>query len=385
MNPAERARILEALPGPLIEWSRDLRGDMDFAVHHELLDRAYTWAISSGDLHAAAVAAGELASDRAFVGRTADAERWLSRVSALTPPGAPVPPRARLAQALIRAMRLDIRGAIDLLDEILPDGVPSDRMLTVAVIRVMLTAVLHPGELPRLAQLLADLDAAGPWPTLPAVVLAVGRARLSLMAGLPERALEQLHLEQSGPARPLVLVHRALAHLVMADYPAAELEATDPPDAIDLWPRCRIELTAIAALARLRLGDPAAAATRFRDAVGIAQAHQDLAALTVLSASDLEELAACAYAGDVPALLAEVIGARLPSPADKRFTAPITPGEERVLRALLDHPGMTVVELAAVMGVSVNTIKTQLSALLRKTGMENRAQLVRIALQRWDR
>ena len=384
LEPPERARLMQVLPGLLIEWSRDIREDFDFSTRHALLDRAYAWAMSCRDDRAAAIAAGELAADRAFTGRTEEATIWLDRSRWLAnAAGLGETSRARLATALLASLRLDFAGAVRIVESLLPTAsTVGPHLLPPQVMRAIWTAPLRPELLPSLIADLESLLASAPWPPLSRAYVTMSIARLHLRAGRPERAIPLLDPREAGALRPMLLVHRSAAHLARGDFHAAELDATEAADTPDSWPRIRTEMGVLAAVARLRLNDAKGAAERFRDAVAQAEIHDSPIGLTVISSADLGRLAELAYGSDVPPIVTTVQEAALPDPAGPPRTHRITAKESRLLHTLLEHPDLRVQELAEHLEVSPNTIKTQLRSLYRKAGVSSRAQLLRAARTR---
>ncbi|WP_203137319.1 LuxR C-terminal-related transcriptional regulator [Microbacterium sp. JZ31] len=393
LEPHERARIARALPRMMLEWAWAMRGTYDFTRERALLDHAYAWAIASDDFAMAARVAGQLAWDNAFTGRRAIAEEWSDRAEALWKEAgrAGLPVIAHASLALLRAASLDFTGALATLDEARasaeanPDGAPvRETGFAIAALRMQWEAQADPSRLGRLCAELATLRAAArAAPPLTRLTMSVTLARLHLFAAQPEHALALLaDKEGLRTCRPLLQVHRAMAHLMLHDYIAADADASEAPEGISSWPRCQAEMRILRAAARLALGDPDAAALSFREGVAIAGAHELPVALTVVPSADLGRLATLAFGDAPPVIVRGAIAAAALAPARDPGTARLTDREERLMRTLVEHPGLSVKEIADVLGVSRNTVKSQLSALFRKTGVTNRVQLVRLARAR---
>ena len=384
LEPHERARIARVLPALLIEWSRDIRGSFDFTDRHALLDRAYAWAMSAGDPRAAATAAAELAADRAFTGRSGEAELWLRRARTLAAAARiPLPLRAGLAEALLCDLRLELPEAVRILERLVPPGTPPVvGTARITALRLMWSAQLPHADLRALAAELAALTAAVQLPPFTQIYVRLSQARLHLIAGRPERALMLLDTRDAGDLRPLLDVYRAAAHLMRGDFHAAEVDATETPDAVDRWPRIRAEKGVLAALARLNLGDREGAARRFRDAVALAEVHSAPVAFTVIPPAELERLTTATYGDEPPEVVSKVTRSRVIATSPGPLTGRLTQREARLLRTLIAHPTLRVAELAELLEVSPNTIKTQLSALYRKAGVSGRGQLIRAARAR---
>jgi DNA-binding CsgD family transcriptional regulator len=65
-----------------------------------------------------------------------------------------------------------------------------------------------------------------------------------------------------------------------------------------------------------------------------------------------------------------------PSETDLAEFFGLSPAEARVAAALLT--GKTLAEIAAIFGIRITTVRTQLASILRKVGAERQADLVRI-------
>ncbi|HKD75889.1 MAG TPA: LuxR C-terminal-related transcriptional regulator, partial [Ktedonobacterales bacterium] len=96
---------------------------------------------------------------------------------------------------------------------------------------------------------------------------------------------------------------------------------------------------------------------------------------------DLLRTAAPALKGDIPpaylrALLVAFVSSQGASEVDPRtatpFAEPLSPQEQRVLRLLAE--GRTNPEIAGILVVSVNTVKTQTQSIFRKLGVSSRRE-----------
>ncbi|WP_309068395.1 helix-turn-helix transcriptional regulator [Microbacterium sp.] len=393
LEPHERARISRALPRMTLQWAWTMRGTYDFVGERTLLDDAYSWAMADDDFAMAARVAGQLAWDNAFTGRRAIAQEWADRAGVLWREAGHdgLPVIARIALALLRAASLDFAGALAALDDAEayaeddPDGAPaSERGLAIDGLRMQWQAQVHPDELERLRVELGALrTSAVTAAPLTRLTLSVTLARLHLFAGEPDRVLPLLAGKEGlRTCRPLLQVHRAMAHYMLGDYAAADTEASEAPEGISSWPRCQAEMRILRAAARLELGDQAAAVLSFREGVVIAGAHRLPVALTVVPSAELDRLSTLAFGDSPPDPVREAIAGDALTPVRDPRTARLTDREERLMRTLIEHPGLSVKEIAEVLGVSRNTVKSQLSALFRKTGVTTRVQLARLACAR---
>ena len=68
-----------------------------------------------------------------------------------------------------------------------------------------------------------------------------------------------------------------------------------------------------------------------------------------------------------------------PAEVQKYQPEPLSRQEQRVLRLLV--AGQTYAEIAEVLVVSINTIKTQVSSIYRKLGVSRRAEAMTVAAQ----
>ena len=84
---------------------------------------------------------------------------------------------------------------------------------------------------------------------------------------------------------------------------------------------------------------------------------------------------------DAPQAIAFISDCAAPARTDAallRQTFGLTPAEARAALALCE--GGSIEETAAGLGVSANTLKTQMNGIYQKTGVDNRARLVKLVL-----
>jgi LuxR family transcriptional regulator, maltose regulon positive regulatory protein len=219
----------------------------------------------------------------------------------------------------------------------------------------------------------AWLDAgAARHPLASRVLVAMGVVEVTDNAGIT--------LPVGGP--PEAAVRRARKALVdrAARTALSALEPWAYRPAAEMHPRTLVELETLQAVTYRQLGDTVAANPHLAVALDVALETGTLAPL-VDNARHLEPLLAvlATNPGRHQALALRLVDAPLPSlwPA---FVEPLTDREEVVLKFLPTM--MSNAEIASVMNVSVNTVKTHLKALYRKLGVDRRRDAVLRARQR---
>jgi LuxR family transcriptional regulator, maltose regulon positive regulatory protein len=184
------------------------------------------------------------------------------------------------------------------------------------------------------------------------------------------------------PARRCLL-HARIA-LASGDHRAAA-EYLHSPSLGDLTPRRELVRQLLLAATAVRRGDPMAAGI-----VGVAvnRARQEGYLNTVVSTapqvtSYLIEHATPAYRDP---FLEQLVGAGLQAraaqpeafPSRSRLAEPLTPAELRVLKLL---PTSTYLQIAEVLYVSRNTVKTHLRSIYQKLAVESRSQAIERAVE----
>lgn len=139
-------------------------------------------------------------------------------------------------------------------------------------------------------------------------------------------------------------------------------------------PRERLALLMIATVAAQRSGDQAAARRHTSATVLLARRRRLHLPLTVVPAPEARVVLA-----DAPDLL-EALDRIGTFPIDADPAVALTAREEVVLRRLVDDA--TIDEVAATLSVSRNTVKSQVRAIYRKLGVDNRADAVDEARRR---
>lgn len=322
-------------------------------------------AIGSGDAVRSSV--GRAALAHAFRGSLAEAERAMSHPQMQVP----------LTPAYVTA------------------GLSTER---VAVALTSLERLSPDAE--ELADGLGDLDVVDVvWPFVMLV-----RARVELAFQRPFEALEVVslaaasHVVHPGAlAADAAVALTAEAHLLADDFAAARsvLEGVEKPGVLARIAAVRLavqesDLGAARTLIRSIASSPALGPGQ-RAELMVLDAWRETLELGRVSADRASRLVAAAVSGghrrvfaSIPADIVDRLTARLPLEERPAFTAALdgvprrassarpvlTSGEQRALDALRNHD--TVVQAAAAMHVSVNTLKTQLRALYRKLEVSSR-------------
>ncbi|WP_432789959.1 helix-turn-helix transcriptional regulator [Brevibacterium sp. K11IcPPYGO002] len=155
-----------------------------------------------------------------------------------------------------------------------------------------------------------------------------------------------------------------------------------------LSPRSRAELVAIRAAAKLRTGDEAGAQSDFRMAVSLSTWVSSLLPLALLPLPDRSRLidlttdspvwaeAANEFSAtfDSPAKLVERLRSIGPVSVDIAETPQLNAGEAQLIDLLAR--GLSVAEIAEELNQVTGTVKNRLSALYRKFGVSNRADVL---------
>ena len=207
--------------------------------------------------------------------------------------------------------------------------------------------------------------------------------------GQAERAEEFLAgLGEQDRERGEIRVAAATLRLAQGD-PQAALGALDPvqehPVPEDYWGFWRARADVLEALARVALGDPAAADAALERALDLSERSGDLTLFLLYPAAGLLERHARHRTAHA-ALVAEIRGL-LAGPSRGRSTAPpsrpgpllepLSGSEVRVLRYLPTN--LSAPEIARELSVSPNTVKTHIRHLYAKFGTHHRAEAVDLA------
>ncbi|WP_353113993.1 hypothetical protein [Microbacterium sp.] len=322
-------------------------------------------AIGSGDAVRSSV--GRAALAHAFRGSLAEAERALAHPQMQTP----------LTPAYVTA------------------GLSTERVAAALVALERLSP-----EAEALAGGLGDLDVVDVvWPFVMLV-----RARVELALQRPFEALEVVslaaasHVVHPGSlAADAMVALAAEAHLLADDFAAARtvLEGVEKPGVLARIAAARLavqesDLDAARTLIRSIASSPALGPGQ-RAELMVLDAWRETLELGRVGTDKASRLVAAAVSGghrrvfaSVPADIVDRLAARLPVDERPPFAAALegvprrassarpvlTSGEQRALEALRNHD--TVVQAAAAMHVSVNTLKTQLRSLYRKLEVSSR-------------
>lgn len=199
--------------------------------------------------------------------------------------------------------------------------------------------------------------------SLTGAMLSATRATLLLADGKATEAAEVL---RAAPPTPHVRVARARVALLSGE-PERVIASVAGGDVDALAPRYFAELQLLHAAAAHQLGHDEAARTALGSAMAALSEYGMRHPLTLVRRTDRVALAGLAAPGERTVLLDEGIPELLPH--DVTLVA-LTQREHAVLQRLA--LGGTVAEIAAELHVSVNTLKTQLRAVYRKLGVNDR-------------
>jgi LuxR family maltose regulon positive regulatory protein len=194
------------------------------------------------------------------------------------------------------------------------------------------------------------------------------RAPAELASGLP-------------PARGSLL-HARIA-LASGDHRAAVEHLHSPPSE-DLTPRCALVRQVLLAAAAIERGDPAATGI-VGGAVHIARQEGYLNTVVSTAPQVTSYLIEHAIPAQRDPFIEQLIGAGLEvraaqsggSRSGSLLAEPLTPAELRVLKLL---PTSTYLQMAEVLYVSRNTVKTHLRSIYQKLGVESRSQAIERAV-----
>lgn len=195
--------------------------------------------------------------------------------------------------------------------------------------------------------------------------LAIAQLRagdLAAAEALSDRAIEETEAAGLSGYAMLGMVHCA-ASLVAAFLGEAERSAQHADDAATLIqlsesvvPRAAVQSRQLLAEAALEVGDPATAAQMLRAARERLNSERDALVLAELQ---------------------EQLERRLSTASRRPTDSPLTSAELRVLEQLPTHRSLK--EIAELLFVSHNTVKTHTVAIYRKLGVSGRGEAVRVA------
>ncbi|WP_368497629.1 LuxR C-terminal-related transcriptional regulator [Herbiconiux sp. A18JL235] len=377
-----REQLAQGLPDLQLQWGLvwEYVGDADRAVHEYV--EAYDSAMVVGNEMVKVTAAASASFIHALAGRGIQARIWLDKVP---PEGewwfsrAALPAVFAATLLLVDEFRLDEARATlaraDLSQH--PERWPFHKLLA---------AMTVPG--PDAAfELLAQID--GSSAALPdrvtkqgttGAVIAVARSILQSAAGHPAESratLNSFEADRDTLAGQTLLCARAAAEARLGNYTSASrIVSPLHGHALDA-PRTTITVLAVRAASELRAGDTDSAAEQFARAAALSTTHDSFYALSLLPREDLEQLVARR-----PDALPEPIVRRILDRAQPATIDPflrLSSKELEVLAAVLVTDSSA--DAAARLYVSVNTVKTHLSSIYRKTGVNSKAALGELAVR----
>ncbi len=122
------------------------------------------------------------------------------------------------------------------------------------------------------------------------IVLGYAEAVVEAYGGHPDRALELLDSAAAGVGEPYVIGMRALLRHAAGDDAAALADAATVLERYGQWPRLLVPAALVRALAALRAGDPATAATEFVVACRIAAESGIVSTILAITYSEFTDL-----------------------------------------------------------------------------------------------
>lgn len=376
MSDGQRARLSRRLPPMLIEWARAANCGAEYGTARQLLEAAYDRAAGTAPAEAV-LAASEVAALHALAGRTTMADTWMRRARGLNGAGS-TPASLGMASAIRHLDGLAGPEALVELDR--ARDVPAfDRDVILAFLRASAITQTRPDLaidcLENLRPLLAD---GSPVATGTRAVAAIVSARLHILAGAPRSALHVLDRWVGPEHRSWARARRAEALLHTRDLADAELEATFALSERHDAPRTLVEALAVRAVVAQRRGAVEEAVSHLREAVRLADRYGLPGALLPLRAPEADLLIDVAFPGDPPPSV-RTLRARAGVGRPTAIAEPLSPREQRLVRVAAAHPEATTDGLAEALGVSRNTVKTQLRSVFRKLGVHDRAGMIRAA------
>ncbi|MCU1657859.1 MAG: ATP-dependent transcriptional regulator, MalT-like, LuxR family [Pseudonocardiales bacterium] len=319
-------------------------------------------------------AAANLAMTYALDGRRQMGQLWLDRYSRFDTEGTwadyLVGIGARVATGLFALDRLDGKAAHVELDHLGEGSVAVELWPFVAYLHAQ--HGLHFADPAATLSILESAQSAHDFQFssrgVAATLLTRARADLLIACGHGQRALQVIGTD-GGSA--LLAVPLARIHLLAGDYVRARTVAGDAAWNRVVPARVRLDLLTIAATAALRMHDDDAARRLAGSAFDLYRESQSLLAFAGISAADraaLLDLAGQRLDPDAEQALAQL---RAVYP-DRLHLITLTGRERAVLQALLESTSRQ--DIAEMLQVSLNTIKSQLNSLYRKLGTTTREQ-----------
>ncbi|WP_029150369.1 helix-turn-helix domain-containing protein [Microbacterium indicum] len=372
MGDAHRASIAGALPEMLLSWARAAIFAFEPRMAADLFDRAYSAGVTTAP-HAAGAAAGALAILFALAGRARARDLWEARADGLAGPGRHAPSLGVL-RALRAADDFDGEGVRAALAS--AGGVPTfDRDLVFDAHSLLTDEAADPAA--AAAFLARRLERGEATALASRVFVALVVARLETLAGAPGRALAALERWVPAEHDAFARAPRAEALLYRGDLDAADFEATH---SLSRWhdaPRDVVSFLVVRALVSELRGDAAAADAHAREAVSLAERFGVTGSLALLSGETGRGILARVVRGDEGPVVAALAAGAFPraSPTAQLLSA----RETALVRRIAAGAGLTNPELAAELGVSVNTVKTQLRSAMHRLGARDRVHLIRLA------
>ncbi len=376
-----RDEMLSALPEVQFEWGMvwEYAGDFDQAIR-EYVD-SFDEALRDQNGMARMVAAGALAWIHALCGRNLQARHWLDQLPEAGGEWwngrSAVPAIFARTLLLIDGLHFDEARA-ELAKASLavsPERWPFQKLLT-ALVTTDPTAAMS---------ILAQID--GSAAKVPAAVtengpigqyVAIARSILLRVAGQPSDAARAL---PQPSARPVTVAEKLVGSLSASqliragnDAAAGRLLAIARADLGT--PRISVAGLALTAVTQLRDGDRDAAAATFASALSLADERALFHPLTAIPRTELLQLLEESATPLDPDVAERLVAIAIDGSKDPFVS--LTRKERQVL--ILIVAGTRIQDVATELFVSVNTVKSQLASIYRKTGTNSRDDLTRLAL-----
>jgi DNA-binding CsgD family transcriptional regulator len=380
-NAEARDQLAQGLPDLELQWGLvwEYAGDADRAVQ-EYVD-CFDASLVVGNAMIGATAAASAAWIHALAGRGIQARHWLDRV--VDDDGqwwyrrAVIP--ALLARALLLVDEFRFDEARTVLAEVdlgeYPERWPFQKLLAAMTATDPLAAF----------ELLTQIDTSSAG--LPSrvmkegttgAVVAIARSFLLATSGHAVEARAALlapDADRSTLAGQILLCLRAAAEARLGNHATAARMVSPLHGRSISSPRTTVAVLAILAAHELHDGDAQQAGERFAMAATLATSNRSFYALSILPADDLARLASL-VPGTLPAPVLATLHALAPA-GDVDPFARLSSKEREVLATVLALD--SVARAAERLFVSINTVKTQLQSIYRKTGVNSRTELSDLA------
>jgi DNA-binding CsgD family transcriptional regulator len=379
-----REQLAQGLPDLQMQWGLvwEYAGDADRAVQ-EYVD-CYDAALVVGNSMVGVTAASSLAWIHSLAGRGIQARRWLERVPEAGDDDwwyrrATIPAQFARTVLLIDEFRFDEARAV-LADVELsehPERWPFQKLLAAMTVTGPMAAF----------DLLAQIDTSSTG--LPervmrqgttGVVIAIARSFLLTASGHTAEArtaLREPEADRGTLAGQILICLRAAAEARLGNH-AAAARAVSPLHGRSLSaPRAAVAVLALRAVHELQNGDEQQAVEQFAMAGNLATSNRSFCVLSILPSDDLQRLAVlCPDA--LPRRVLAILRSFAPPSATDPF-ARLSGKERDVLAVVL--AGNSVADAAERLFVSVNTVKSQLRSIYRKTGVSSKSALHDLAVR----